>query len=136
MKICMTKRQDGSFMPTYESDLMKAKKVKVGSDVEVTIKKPRNYNFHKKFFALINLGFMNQDITEVFEDWRAIVIMKCGYYRQIETDKGVVWLPKSISFAKMDESEFSELYNKVLDLYGKMFDLNESQIENELISFY
>ena len=58
MKITMTKRHDGSFMPTYESDLIKAKKIKVGTDVEVEVKKPRNLRFHKKFY----LAFRNNAV--------------------------------------------------------------------------
>ena len=36
--------------------------------------------------------------------------MKAGFCRSIETDKGLMILPKSISFEKMDNLEFEDLY--------------------------
>ena len=114
----------------------KGKKVKVGDIVECEIKQPRNYNFHKKFFALIELVFQNQEITDEKEDLRAYLIMKAGFYKTVQTKEGVMYLPKSISFSNMDEIEFHDLYGKLLNVACNLLDLDEKTIIEEIAEFY
>jgi len=102
MKIYLIKRNDGVFIPAYNSDHENVKKIHAGEMVSAEIKRPRNILFHRKFFALLNMGFSNQDHYDIFEDFKNIMIMKTGYYHSIITKKGLVYIPKSISFAKMD----------------------------------
>lgn len=135
MKFHLIKTLNG-FKFAYDSDLEKGKKVKVGDIVECEIKQPRNYNFHKKFFALIELVFQNQEITDDKEDLRAYLIMKAGFYKTVQTKEGVMYLPKSISFANMDEIEFHELYGKLLNVACNLLDLDEKTIIEEIAEFY
>ena len=46
-------------VPIYDSDLDEKKKLREGDTVMCSIRKPRNYEFHKKFFALVRLTFDN-----------------------------------------------------------------------------
>ena len=135
MELYLTKRDDGLFAPAYNSDYEVAKKVKPGETVKGSITRPRNMKFHKKFFALLNLGFENQEQYEDFESFRAVVTMKAGFYKYITTEKGYIYLPKSISFSKMEDFEFAELYDKVLDVLLKMLGTNKEDLEQELINF-
>ena len=48
MKISIIKQLNNQFIVAYTSDYEKIKKIKVGDVLECEIKKPRNYNFHKK----------------------------------------------------------------------------------------
>lgn len=107
---------------------------------EVTLKHPRNYEFHKKYFALIKLGFENQERYKNKDHYRKVMQMKAGYYDTIETDKGTVWLPLSISFGAMEADEFTDLYSKVLyeislDL-GLSFKDLDTEVQAELNGFY
>ena len=136
MKLYLTKNENGQFIPAFNSDYESAKKIKSGETVEATIVRPRNIKFHRKFFALLNMGFSNQEKYACFEDYRAVFIMKTGNYKVIETDKGVVYLPKSISFAAMDELEFAELYSKLIDVLIKELKMDQEAIEKELTSFF
>jgi len=135
MKIYLIKNDTGQFVPAYNSGYEKAKRFKPGETVLADITKPRNLGFHRKFFALLNMGFENQEKYDNFEDYRAVFIMKAGYYKMIETDRGVVYLPKSISFGSMDEVEFQELYNRMIDVLIKELGLDQVAIEKELSSF-
>jgi hypothetical protein len=69
------------------------------------------------------------------EDLRAVLIMKAGYYKTIETNKGVTYLPKSISFASMDEVEFEEVYNNVHRVVCEFIGVTSEEVEQELINF-
>ena len=91
--------------------------------------------FHKKYFALINLAFENQEFYKDLNQFRKIMEMKSGYFDIVPTDKGVVYLPKSISFDKMPQSEFEELYSKVLDEVIKLLNCDENDLLNQLVGF-
>ena len=58
------------------------KKIKAGDSILVTLKKPRNIKFHRKYFALLNLAFENQDRYEHFEALRKEVIMRAGFWEE------------------------------------------------------
>ena len=135
MKLYLTKNENGQFIPAFNSDYESAKKINAGETVEATIVRPRNIKFHRKFFALLNMGYSNQEKYDCFEDYRSVFIMKTGNYKVIETDKGVVYLPKSISFAAMDEIEFAELYSSMIDVLIKELKMDQEAIEKELLGF-
>ena len=134
MKIMVINTVTG-LVPKYGTDYEAKKRLPIGWEGIVTVTLPRNYEFHKKFFALLMLGFENQDSYDNFDDYRALITCRAGYYKEIKTDKGVVYMPKSISFAKMDEFAFEELYNKVINLLIKDLKISAEDINNEIINF-
>jgi len=101
----------------------------------VTIKQPRNIRFHRKFFALLSVARDMADTEYNAEQFRAYVTAGAGYCEFI-TDKegGVVAVPKSISFASMDDDEFERLYSDVLTFICQTWVLDESQI-NQIVEF-
>lgn len=121
--------------PLYPSDQDAINKLKQGVDYKFEVTAPRNYEFHKKHFALLNLGYANQDTYETFEEYRAIMTMRAGFFKIIATPKGRVYLPDSISFASMDDLKFAELYNKTIDLLCADLDTSKKEIEVQLMSF-
>lgn len=134
MEIYLVKKLNGSFVPAHDSDYQNAKKIKLGEPFRFDIKQPRNQKFHRKFFALINLVFENQEIFANREDLRKFLTMKAGYYKRIETTSGEMILPKSVSFAKMDGIEFAELYDRVLDVIQIELNFDRDLIEQEMIN--
>lgn len=134
MEIYLTKK--GNYLvPTFDSDLELFQKLKNGEQYKSKISKPRNYQFHKKFFALLSLAFHNQDQFDNMEKFRFVMIMKAGHFESIDTGKGVVYMPKSINFAKMDEVEFERLYNDMIQVVIDLIGADEETINNELINF-
>jgi len=129
------KRPGNRLVALYDSDAELIGKLKQDTEYKFSVIHPRNYQFHKKFYALLNMGFQNQDKYDDFETYRAVMTMRAGFYKTVETGKGVVYLPKSIAFAAMDELEFTELYNKMINLLCKDLDLSQPDIEAELINF-
>ena len=87
--------------------------------------KPRNYRFHKKWFALVKFAFEHWT-PAAFEEpkWEGVVpeksfdrfrkditIMSGRYDAVYRVDGSVRIEAKSISFSKMNEEEFNELWN-------------------------
>lgn len=143
-------------------------KVKLGAVLYADFKQARNPAFHRKFFALLNLGFDywqptggaispadkklvhgyvqlvahyagyeetlqelaeqylreqaelragNISLVKSFEAFRAWVTIEAGFFTAHQMPDGSTRKePKSISFAKMDDVEFSQLYKSVLDV--------------------
>lgn len=138
MEITLIKNLNGYFIPAYDSDKEIANKIKVGDPITGKFRKLRNYEFHKKYFALLNLAFSNQENFKVFEDFRKEVIKRAGYYKEVVNFKGNVdYIPLSISFAKMDEIEFQNLYNKTIDviIMYVLKDNTKQEIEEQIINF-
>lgn len=116
MKITLIKTLNGSFKPAYDTDYENAKKIKPNEPYEFEFKKPRNYKFHCKFFALINMVFQNQEVYSNIDDMREDLIADAGfYYTVIDMHGNERKKAKSISFAAMDEIEFNDLYSRVID---------------------
>lgn len=142
--------------------------VKTGVWLNCDIRQARNYLFHKRFFALLNLGFQYwtptggtitqaerdylrgcirfmielvgqgstlQEIESVynertaqqranghaviksFEAYRKWVIIEAGFYDEFALpDNTIRREARSISFAKMEEGEFRELYKAVFNV--------------------
>jgi len=111
---------NGILIPSFDEDKEKIKKLKNGTPVKIKYSIPRNYEFHKKYFALLHLAFENQEIINNFDDFREEIIKFAGFYKKTVTLRGdVLYKAKSISFANMDDSEFNNLYFKSIDVIIK-----------------
>lgn len=86
-----------------------------GEIVSVEVRRPRNVRFHAKFFAMLKIILDNQEHYKSIEDILDVAKLSVGHYRTIRTAKyGDVKIPNSISFAAMDNAEFSDFYDKVV----------------------
>ena len=133
MEIYLVKQFNGMYKPAYDSDLEKSKKHKVNDIIKFEATKPRNIKFHKKFFSLINMVFQNQEVYTDINNLRKELTKACGFYTEYVNHKGVtVYEAKSISFAKMDNTEFDELYNKFLDVVVLIFKWDKAEILDSL----
>lgn len=105
------------------------KKTANGEAVEVEITRPRNLQFHRKYFALLKVGYeaweenrpdvfyKGEKVQANFERFRKDVAIMCGFYEIVVNVKNETRLDaKSISFAKMTEDEFTKLYDKTINL--------------------
>ena len=149
MKIGLVKNTNGHFTPAYDSDWEKAKKIKTGDLVTYERKKERNPRFHRKLFALYRLTLhylpeakkkeirKNEFRMQTEEDVLFYCKIKQGLIRNRGvTNKGnIIYEADSISFAKMGEDEFSDFYNRSVDICLALMDADRSLIERELMNF-
>ena len=134
MKITVRNTING-LVPLYSSDLEEKRKLKIGETYQVEVKRPRNYQFHKKFFALLNIGWENTDVEMPFDTYRRWVTIRAGFYKVYHTPKGELYEPESIAFSNMDEDTFSEVYERVLSIILKDTGADKPDVEAMLIDF-
>ena len=143
MKILCVVTENG-LVPKYDSDREEFSRLKRNTDVLVEVGKKRNYEFHKKFFALLKLTYDNfpermEDKLNVHsaEDLRTRLKIDLGLYEVSHYENQSVIAPKSIAFDKMDETEFEKFYkmsvNHILKNYLK--GVTNEQIEEEIWKF-
>ncbi len=136
MKITVVKQYDNTLKAAHDSDLEEMKKLKAGETYQFDFTKPRNIKFHNKFFALLNMTYQNQEIYNDITRMRKELTKACGFYESYLNHKGNrVYEAKSISFSSMDEAEFTNLYNKFLDVIIVIFKFDRDTIEENLESF-
>ena len=137
MKIALVKQLNNSFKIAYDSDYEKCKRLKVGEIYFFEVKKQRNILFHRKFFALINLVFENQEVYSNADDLRYDLTIEAGFFtRRTNLEGDQVKKPKSISFSSMDETEFEQLYDAFLNVVVKYFKFDKRAIEENIMEFY
>lgn len=165
----LIKQSSGILIPaTPETSDFLQSQCKLGTVLVAEFKKVRNPAFHRRFFALLNLGFeywepaggaistnerklvagyakflatfggnesalldaADQYLERIadrragsisacksFDAYRAWVTVEAGHYDAIQLPDGTLRKhPRSISFAKMDETEFHQLYSAALDV--------------------
>ena len=125
----------GNLHPLYESSLFK---IKEGETVEIEVKRSRNIGFHRKFFAMLNLCFDNQEVFDNIEYFREELLKASGYFNKYINHKGIeCYKAKSISFANMSQDEFETLYESFLVTVIQVFNWSdvESEIRKELNEF-
>jgi len=86
------------------------KGVQLGRLIEVEIKRPRNIKFHRLFWKLCSViaeavpGFQTADnVADVLK-------IATGHFTTVKGQRDTYRLPKSISFAAMDQAEFSAFF--------------------------
>jgi len=131
-EIFMIKRH-GMLVPCNGSDADLIESMTSGDVYRFTVEKVRNGKFHRKYFTLLEVLFniFQPVIPEKAEKWwrgllpvknetrfRKDIAIATGFYELVVNIKGEVRPEaKSISFAKMDDIEFAQLYSKTID-YG------------------
>ncbi len=95
-----------------------------GQLVEIEIRRPRNIRFHRLYFALVTLVWEQLDETRypTPEDLHEAIKIAAGLRRRIVLPDGTIgFIPGSIAFHKMDDTEFSAFFDRVCNLVAKHF---------------
>lgn len=131
----LVKLNNGHFAPYDSEDHEQSSKIGVGEVVKAS--KARNYEFHKKAFALLNLGHQNQEQYEQFNVYRKIIIMRAGYYTDVKDAKGrTYFIPHSLSFESMSAETFEKCYNDMLNVISEDLGTDTDTINQEIESFF
>lgn len=164
IEIRLVKDPQGKFHPFGQSDEENAKKIPVGDDTVFRLQRIRNPFFHRKYWALIKLAYENQDTYTDMDVFRKSIQSRAGYIEPMpviinndqEKAKFINWVkevlrklennepislpvPKSISYGELDQTQFEELYSKVLNEVYKLLnvvkDEDKEMFEAELAGF-
>lgn len=84
----------------------------IGEELKVRARKGRHTVFSRKWFALLKVVYPHQDAWPTFDLFRRAVQRACGYFEEVNGQTFDV----SISFVKMDQKEFEDLFERTLVL--------------------
>jgi hypothetical protein len=86
----------------------------LGAKVKAEVKRPRNPGHHDKYWALCSKiadaipgEYTAENISDVLK-------IKAGHSTAVQTKDGVIFLPKSIAWSKMDQPAFAKFYERCL----------------------
>jgi len=90
----------------------------VGDVVELPLVRHRNSKFNAKYHVLLRLLFDNQARYDNIDVFKTAVKVMLGHCITAITPSGeTIYIPRSISFAKMDDVEFEQkIYKPTIDL--------------------
>ncbi len=134
----------GALRPRHDDEPAKAMMRRFGENQLVKINGitiPRNIRLHNKFFAMLGIILQNQEYFTSTDDLLDVCKLSIGHVRVIETRNGQVRVPKSISFASMDDIEFDGFYNKAVDwmlakvIPGLQRQHLDAEVEAKLLEF-
>lgn len=119
---------DIGLIPMYNSDLDEKHRLRIGDNVLCTIKRPRNYEFHKKYWALLRLTVANlphliQQQMQIFteEDLLDCLKIDLGLFTTRWHGGRQIVKTGSISFAKMDNTEFEKFFSRSVDAILRIY---------------
>lgn len=136
MDIFLTKALSG-LVGADEEAKEAMKRWKVGETLKCSVKKPRDYRNHKRYFALLNLTFENQERYTSFEHFRKAVQIAAGHVDELVTLEGeIVLIPKSIAYDALDEMEFSKVFGETMTVCAKILGELELHVLEEEVSRY
>lgn len=101
-------------------------KLPFGKVFHVSVKQPRNGKHHRLYWVLCSriadaVGADAEDISDLLK-------VRTGHVRVIKTKRGTEEFPKSISFAKMDQTAFKEFFDKCIHVIYAEFGIARADV--------
>lgn len=127
MEVMLIKVAQGALVPADEAEADKLRRMKVGALVKVEATELRNPKFHRKFHALMRLGYdhfeapaiehLGQRVQKNYEQFREDITILAGFYSvYYRLDGSYRIRAKSIKFGRMKQETFEHLYSAVADV--------------------
>lgn len=88
--------------------------LEIGRVYRVKISKPRNVRMHRLYWALC--GAVAEQLDKPSELISQLIKIRAGHVDLVRTVQGEVQIPKSISFAKMDQTQFRDFFDKAIEV--------------------
>lgn len=121
--VCLRVTAAGTLEPAsaYYSAELRARRLRVGDLVHADLTKPRNPKHHRLVFALLQKVLENMDGLQTIEQLLTIIKIKLGRVDTlVDASSGkAYYVPQSIAFASMDQTEFSVLWRDLCRLVAR-----------------
>lgn len=134
-ELMLTKTIGGQLRPADALAEEALKGLSQGEVYKVKLSKPRNGKHHRKFMALCKIILDNTERYDAMEDVITMFKIATGHFKEHTGKHGeVIYIPKSISFAKMDQLEFNAFYDRCINKTVRhiLVGLPESDLRNEI----
>lgn len=110
-------------------------RVPIGTEVRVIMSRPRNPRFHRLVFGLLHLVYQNLQVNTFgsFDVFLHAVKLATGLFDMgVDVHGNPCPIVRSVSYSAMQEAEFSEWWEKVIDLVLTKFLVGMTRPELEL----
>ena len=109
---------DGCLIAVDDESAEKLASLGLDQLVECKVNANRNYKNLQRFNVFIDKAFAMQEIYKDRNLFRKMMQMGGGHFDLVQSPRGQ-WLkiPKSISFAEMEEEEFKIIFKKCIDYF-------------------
>jgi hypothetical protein len=109
------RKREGKLVPADHVSVAAIDKLSSTGILFVEVKLPRNLLWHRKMFALFNLLYENQSRFPTMDDLRAALLVYIGFCTEVTLKDGrTAFIPKSLSFAKLDQVGFEQLWSALV----------------------
>jgi hypothetical protein len=109
-----------ALVPVAPIDRDELVKLPTGVDLAAAITRPRSGRHHRFFMALCQLVVDNNDYYLSVDQFLTWLKVRMGHVEEVVFHNGQIWWQtKSISFEKMDQTEFREFFDRALDIILK-----------------
>lgn len=133
-RLFLIKTEGGDLIGYDGDDQSYVAKLKPGESLECDTTKARNPGHHKKFFALFNTAFKSQNKYATQHALMVELKVRAGWYDEHITQDGkMVFVPKSLSWARMGQEEFEKFYNEAVVALAEMFGTEDVVMEADEI---
>jgi len=111
----MVKTERG-FIPADDAAKEETDRIHIGEEVMIYVVRGVNPALHRKVMALIRLMFQNQERYDSFKIFRYALLIKLGHCKTVILPDGMtLYIPDSMAFAKMDDSDRGKILNDIID---------------------
>lgn len=123
------KRVGVALVPDGDESIAVFSKIPFNKSLHAQVKQPRNGGHHRLFWAIVHrvaegVGAEPDNVCDVLK-------IATGHCTTVKTKShGVLSLPKSISFAAMDQSEFSVFFEKCLVTIFDEWEIDRSAFQD------
>lgn len=128
-ELTVIKSASGALMAADQAGVEALAKIKTGQPLRMKYTRQRNYEHHKKWFALVGFAYDHWEPAELqdsrfpgvvpeknFDRFRKDLTILSGYYEaNYRVDGSVRIEAKSISFGSMSQDDFERLYSATID---------------------
>lgn len=137
-RLYLVKTEGGDLIGWGPNDNAYLHKLEAGECIECDTQKARNPAHHAKFFALFDQAWRSQNKYPHTSAGKAALMielkLKAGWYDEHVTASGqLVYVPRSISWARMGQDEFDVFYNEAIVALAEMFGTEQVVLEADEI---
>lgn len=122
----------GALRPTDAESWEEFSKLPSGKPLHVEVKQPRNAAFHRLYWALCARiadarGVTSENVSDVLK-------IATGHFQLVRTKSyGDIHIPKSISFAKMDQTEFRSFFERCVMVVYEEWKIEPESVADLLV---
>jgi len=119
MKAFFQKTPEGTLRPADDAGAEALQGLKAGAYVYVAVTRPRNIQHHRLYWALCShiaqaIGASRENVSDVLK-------LRTGHFTVVQTKTERIRLPRSISFAKLDQAEFRTFFEECVKVVCEEF---------------